>query len=106
MAETIGPNMDNSWPPRYRDYLAGSAVPSSVPAVGPAPHFEPRVLIVGYSDNTWSATHDSDDGLLGSFDSGTRDEAISWARLRCENILIYDNDVNDFIDLVTANGKL
>jgi len=98
--------MEDSWPPRYRDYLADSAAVPEPPIQGLVQHLEPRALIAGSSDGSWSAIHESDDGLLGDFDSGTRDEAVAWAEARCPRIFIFDHTVGDYVDLHGAGARL
>lgn len=87
---------------RYRDYLGGSEKRATIPASPPPPPLAsaPIVIVnVNRHDETWSAVWQSGNGLLGSFDSGTRESAISWARQRCENILIFSPEQGDLVPL-------
>lgn len=90
--------MSNARPP-YRDYLDDRGVAVGAPLEGPVQHRQPHVLVQGHADGTWIAVHQSGDGLLGSLDSGARDEVIAWAEARCSDIFIYEPDLGDYVDL-------
>jgi len=88
--------------PRYRDYLAsGKSEPSPI---RPARALStPRVIInINRRNKKWSAVWESGEGLLGQFNSGTREEAISWARYRCDVILIFSLEHQDLVPLDEA----
>lgn len=60
--------------------------------------FSPTVTIVYFADDdTWQAVWGGRE-LLGEFE-GTREEAIAWARERCDTIRIYSLSEGDIVDL-------
>jgi len=85
------------WPPRYRDYLRPTR-PKASATPPPRTPWPPRVVInVNGHDNTWSAVWDSSAGLLGELDSGTRREAITWARARCDRVFMFSPELLDLV---------
>ncbi|HEX8093617.1 hypothetical protein [Jatrophihabitans sp.] len=60
--------------------------------------FSPTVTIVYFADeDTWQAVWGGRQ-QLGEFE-GTREEAIAWARERCDTIRIYSLIQRDIVDL-------
>lgn len=88
--------------PRYRDYLgSGKSEPSPIRSARALS--TPRIIInINRHNKTWSAVLKSGEGLPGEFDSGTREEAISWARYRCDVILIFSSEHRDLVPLDEA----
>ncbi|HST47721.1 hypothetical protein [Jatrophihabitans sp.] len=61
--------------------------------------FSPTVTIMYFADDdTWQAVWGGRE-QLGEFE-GTREEAIAWARERCNTIRIYSPSEGDIVDLV------
>lgn len=52
----------------------------------------------------WSASWQKDDGVAGEY-QGSRDDAISWAKLRTNRVWIYSEEVGDLV-LVTSDGRV
>lgn len=90
---------DHEWPSRYADYL-GPEPRWAEGAPPPTTHTPPKIFInVSRHDQLWSAVWQSSDGLLGSFEEGTREDAIAWARARCDTVFIFSPELGDLVPL-------
>lgn len=92
--------VDNN-PPRYRDYLVNA---DSVVTRGPEEHqlarrdSYPQVIVnQNRFDGTWSAIHETDEGIADELDSAGQAEAVAWAHARCSKVLVFDPGTGEFV---------